>query len=40
MRGVQAGQIAVIDLAKWTVQSLINAGVGADGLAWAGGTGH
>ena len=30
-----AGQVAVIDLAQWKVQSLIDAGKGADGLAWA-----
>jgi DNA-binding beta-propeller fold protein YncE len=34
-RGKQNGQIAVIDLLQWKVQSLIDAGVGADGLAWA-----
>jgi YVTN family beta-propeller protein len=31
----QIGQIAVIDLAQWKVTSLIDAGAGADGLAWA-----
>lgn len=30
-----AHQVAVIDLAHWKIQSLINAGNGADGLAWA-----
>lgn len=29
------GQIAVIDLANWKMKSLIDAGQGADGLAWA-----
>jgi DNA-binding beta-propeller fold protein YncE len=29
------GQVAVIDLAQWKVKSLITAGAGADGLAWA-----
>ncbi len=29
-------QVAAIDLAQWKVQSLINAGAIADGLAWAG----
>jgi len=28
-------QIAVIDLKAWTVSKLIDAGAGADGLAWA-----
>ena len=28
-------QVAVIDLTDWKVQKLINAGAGADGLAWA-----
>jgi DNA-binding beta-propeller fold protein YncE len=36
MLGDKSGQIAVIDLGKWSVSS-ITAGVGADGLAWAGG---
>ena len=31
----QIGQVAVIDLANWKVKSLIDAGSGADGLAWA-----
>jgi hypothetical protein len=35
MRAGQVGQVAVIDLAQWKVQSLIDAGKGADGLAWA-----
>jgi len=30
-----SGQIAVIDLKNWKVEKLINAGHGADGLAWA-----
>ncbi len=30
-----SNQVAVIDLAQWKVQSLINAGKYADGLAWA-----
>ncbi|MFZ3214920.1 MAG: hypothetical protein WA192_02565, partial [Candidatus Acidiferrales bacterium] len=38
MRGTQAGQVAVIDLATWKVSALIDAGVGADGLAWAAGS--
>jgi YVTN family beta-propeller protein len=29
-------QVAAIDVAQWKVQSLINAGAWADGLAWAG----
>jgi hypothetical protein len=29
------GKVAVIDLAQWKVQDLIQAGKGADGLAWA-----
>jgi DNA-binding beta-propeller fold protein YncE len=33
----QNGQVAVLDLSQWNVQSLIEAGVGADGLAWAPG---
>ena len=28
------GQVAVIDLAQWKVEFLIDAGAGADGLAW------
>jgi YVTN family beta-propeller protein len=32
----KAKQIAVVDLADWKVQSLIDAGAGVDGLAWAG----
>jgi len=31
----EIGQVAVIDLANWKVKSLIDAGAGADGLAWA-----
>jgi DNA-binding beta-propeller fold protein YncE len=31
----EIGQVAVIDLANWNVKSLIDAGDGADGLAWA-----
>jgi DNA-binding beta-propeller fold protein YncE len=31
----EIGQIAVIDLANWKMKSLIDAGQGADGLAWA-----
>jgi DNA-binding beta-propeller fold protein YncE len=31
----KSGQVAAIDLASWKVQSLIDAGKGADGLAWA-----
>jgi DNA-binding beta-propeller fold protein YncE len=31
----EIGQIAVIDLANWKMKSLIDAGKGADGLAWA-----
>jgi DNA-binding beta-propeller fold protein YncE len=31
----EMGQVAVIDLRQWNVRSLIDAGVGADGLAWA-----
>jgi YVTN family beta-propeller protein len=30
-----SAQVAVIDLATWTVKATINAGKGADGLAWA-----
>lgn len=30
-----SGQVAAINLTTWKVQSLINAGPGADGLAWA-----
>ena len=30
-----SGKVAAIDLVKWEVQSLIDAGAGADGLAWA-----
>ena len=30
-----SGQVAVIDLKHWKVEKLINAGPGADGLAWA-----
>jgi YVTN family beta-propeller protein len=42
IREGQVGQVAVIDLAprdvaQWKVQSLIDAGRGADGLAWASG---
>ncbi|MGB6265929.1 MAG: YncE family protein [Candidatus Acidiferrales bacterium] len=36
--GKQAGQVAVIDLAQWKVETSIDAGVFADGLAWAGGS--
>ena len=32
----EIGQVAVIDLANWKMKSLIDAGAGADGLAWAG----
>jgi YVTN family beta-propeller protein len=28
-------QVAAIDLSNWKVQKLIDAGAGADGLAWA-----
>jgi hypothetical protein len=28
-------KVAAIDLARWTVAGLIDAGQGADGLAWA-----
>jgi len=28
-------KIAVIDIANWTVKGTIDAGAGADGLAWA-----
>jgi DNA-binding beta-propeller fold protein YncE len=35
-RAGQVGQVAAIDLAQWKVESLIDAGKGADGLAWAG----
>jgi DNA-binding beta-propeller fold protein YncE len=31
----QSGKVAAIDLSEWKVQSLIAAGQGADGLAWA-----
>ena len=31
----EIGQVAVIDLANWKMKSLIDAGKGADGLAWA-----
>ena len=34
-RAGQVGQVAAIDLAQWKVESLIDAGKGADGLAWA-----
>jgi len=30
-----AGEVAVIDLSQWKVQSVLKAGRGADGLAWA-----
>jgi DNA-binding beta-propeller fold protein YncE len=30
-----SGQVAVIDLKNWKVEKLIDAGPGADGLAWA-----
>jgi DNA-binding beta-propeller fold protein YncE len=36
--GKQIGQVAVIELSEWKVQSLIDVGVGADGLAWANGS--
>jgi DNA-binding beta-propeller fold protein YncE len=29
-------QVVAIDLTQWRIQSLIDAGAGADGLAWAG----
>jgi hypothetical protein len=32
----KAKQIAVVDLSQWKVDSLIDAGKGVDGLAWAG----
>jgi YVTN family beta-propeller protein len=32
----KAKQIAVVDLSQWKVDSLIDAGAGVDGLAWAG----
>lgn len=35
-RGEQVGQVAVIDLAQWNVQALIDVGKDGDGLAWAG----
>jgi len=31
-----SGKVAVIDLSDWKVQTIISAGKGADGLAWAG----
>ena len=31
----KGNQVAVIDLSQWKVQSLIDAGKYADGLAWA-----
>jgi len=30
-----SGQVAVLDLNDWKVEKLIEAGKGADGLAWA-----
>jgi DNA-binding beta-propeller fold protein YncE len=33
-----SGKVAVVDLADWKVQSIFNAGKGADGLAWASGS--
>jgi len=33
---MRSHQVAAIDLLQWKVQSLIDAGEGADGLAWAG----
>ncbi|HWI56213.1 MAG TPA: hypothetical protein VNZ22_03220, partial [Bacillota bacterium] len=30
-----SGQVAVVDLEHWKIEQLINAGPGADGLAWA-----
>jgi DNA-binding beta-propeller fold protein YncE len=32
----KAKQVAVVDLSQWKVESLIDAGKGVDGLAWAG----
>jgi YVTN family beta-propeller protein len=32
----RARQVAVVDLSQWKVESLIDAGKGVDGLAWAG----
>ncbi len=32
----KAKQVAVVDLSQWKVSSLIDAGAGVDGLAWAG----
>ena len=32
------GRVAVIDLAEWKIQKVIDVGVGADGLAWASGS--
>jgi YVTN family beta-propeller protein len=32
----KAKQVAVVDLSQWKVTSLIDAGAGVDGLAWAG----
>jgi DNA-binding beta-propeller fold protein YncE len=34
----KAKQIAVVDLSQWKVDTLIDAGKGVDGLAWAGPT--
>jgi len=31
----RAKQVAVVDLSQWKVESLIDAGAGVDGLAWA-----
>jgi hypothetical protein len=31
----EAGKVAVINLADWKVKKVIDAGKGADGLAWA-----
>jgi hypothetical protein len=31
----KAKQVAVVDLSQWKVESLIDAGAGVDGLAWA-----
>ncbi len=31
----KAKQVAVVDLSQWKVDSLIDAGKGVDGLAWA-----
>jgi hypothetical protein len=32
---IRVDKVVVVDLATWTVQAIVTAGNGADGIAWA-----